>query len=80
MSRETQEMIGEMTGATISCRGVHVPAGMRAPAGERKQYLLIEGPTEQVVRRGKHEIKKILEEYTEKALRTDGVAMGRYKL
>lgn len=73
-------MIGELTGATIACKGVYVPPGMRAPMGERKQYLLIEGPTEQAVRRAKHEIKKILEEFTEKALRTDGVAMGRYKL
>lgn len=50
------------------------------PDGERKLYLLIEGPTEQAVRRAKQELKKTIEEITEKAMRRDVGAAGRYQI
>jgi ATP-dependent RNA helicase DDX46/PRP5 len=52
--------------------------GEPVPPGERKLYLLIEGPTEQAVKRAKAEVKKGLEESTEKAMRREGGAAGRY--
>ena len=52
--------------------------GEAVPPGERKLYLLIEGPTEQAVKRAKAEVKKGLEESTEKAMRREGGAAGRY--
>ncbi len=80
-TRDNVELIAEMTGATVMSRGVYVPPGTRPPDGERRLYLLIEGPTEQSVKRAKHEIKKILEEFTEKSLRRDaGMAQGRYQV
>jgi ATP-dependent RNA helicase DDX46/PRP5 len=42
--------------------------------------LQIEGPTEQSVRKAKQEIKKVLEELTEKAMRRDTGAAGRYNV
>ncbi|KAG2501578.1 hypothetical protein HYH03_000083 [Edaphochlamys debaryana] len=49
-------------------------------AGERKLFLLIEGPTEGHVKKAKAEIKKILEETTEKVMRRDAPAAGRYSV
>jgi ATP-dependent RNA helicase DDX46/PRP5 len=58
------------------------PAGTQPPDGERKLYLLIEGPTEQSVKSAKTEIKRILEEQTEKVMRRDNPmgAGGRYSV
>jgi len=64
-------MINEMTGAAVTTKGYYVPPGKPPPEGERRLYLLIEGPTENSVRKAKMEIKNILEEYTEKAMRRD---------
>ncbi len=51
------------------------------PEGERKLYLLIEAPTEAQVRRAKQEIRKVIEEHVEKAMRKDmGAAAGRYNI
>lgn len=46
-------MIGETTGAALITKGVYVPPGRQAPEGERKIYLLIEGPTELSVKHAK---------------------------
>ncbi len=49
--------------------------------GERRLFLLIEGQTEQSVKQAKAEIKRILEEATDKAQRRDApVAPGRYSV
>ncbi|KAL4430956.1 hypothetical protein ABPG75_006212 [Micractinium tetrahymenae] len=50
------------------------------PTDERKLYLHIEGPTAEVVKRAKQEIKRILEESTEKAMRREGPSVGRYSV
>ena len=50
------------------------------PAGERKLFLLIEGPNEGAVKRAKAEVKRILEETTEKVMRRDAPAAGRYNV
>lgn len=38
------------------------------------------GPTEQIVRRAKNEIKRIIEEETERAMRRDAPVQGRYNI
>jgi ATP-dependent RNA helicase DDX46/PRP5 len=59
-----------------------VPAGAQPPEGERKLYLLIEGPTEAKVRQAKQEIRRVIEELVEKAMRRDVGAAGsrRYNI
>jgi len=56
--------------------------GAQPPEGERKLYLLIEAPTEAMVRRAKQEIRQIIEELVEKAMRRDVGAAGsrRYNI
>lgn len=79
--RETIADLTDRTGAAITIKGYHQPDGYRLPEGERKIYLLIEGPSEQVVKECKREIKKILEEATERALRRDAATGGgRYNV
>lgn len=76
--RQTLADICELTGAAIIVKGIFIPPGKPIPEGERKLTLRIEGPTELVVKRAKAEIKRLVEEITEKALRHDAPAMGRY--
>ena len=51
--RETFSHINELTGAAMTIKGNHYEKGQRVPEGERKLYLIIEGPTELVVKRAK---------------------------
>jgi ATP-dependent RNA helicase DDX46/PRP5 len=62
---DAMAMIHELTGATVTTHGNEVPPGEPAPPGERKLFLMIEGPTDLSVKRARQEIKKILEETTE---------------
>ena len=78
--RETITNIAELTGAAVITKGVFVPPGRNPPEGERKIYLLIEGPTETAVKRAKQELKKVLEETTEKVMRRDAPAAGKYSV
>ncbi|QDZ22735.1 DEAD-box ATP-dependent RNA helicase [Chloropicon primus] len=59
----------------ITNKGVYVPPGKQPFSGERKLYLLIEGPTERGVKLCKTEIKKIIKEATEKSMMS-----GRYNI
>eukprot|EP00798_Chlamydomonas_sp_ICE-L_P003696 gene3696-13764_t len=72
--------LAETTGAAVTTRGLFVPPGKSAPEGERKLYLLIEGPTELTVKRAKQEIKRMIEETTEKVMRRDAPAAGKYSV
>ncbi len=78
--RETIGNISELTGAAIITKGIFVQPGKAPPEGERKIYLLIEGPTEASVKKAKQELKKVLEETTEKVMRRDAPAAGRYTI
>ena len=53
--RDTFSAVNELTGAAMTIKGNHYEKGQRIPDGERKLYLIIEGPTELVVeaRQGK---------------------------
>ena len=64
-------MLNELTGAAVTTKGTYVPPGRPIPEGERKLYLLIEGSTQDIVRKAKTEIKRIIQEMTEKAMRRD---------
>lgn len=64
-------------GAAIIIRGQYYAPGQAVPADDCKLYLLIEGPTMQVVKRAKELIKEIIEERTERSMRRDAGAMGR---
>lgn len=77
--RDTIAQLNELTGAAVTTKGLYCAPGQKLPEGERKLFLLIEGPTEGKVREAKVEIKRILEEYTEKAMRRDAAPQpGRY--
>ncbi|EIE18729.1 DEAD-domain-containing protein [Coccomyxa subellipsoidea C-169] len=77
--RDTIAQLNELTGAAVTTKGFYVAPNQQPPEGERKLYLLIEGPTEAKVREAKAEIKRILEEFTEKAMRRDAAPQpGRY--
>ncbi|KAL4419032.1 hypothetical protein ABPG77_010019 [Micractinium sp. CCAP 211/92] len=78
--RETIRDIGEL-GAAVVVKGKYYKLGTApGPNDERKLYLHIEGPTAEVVKRAKQEIKRILEESTEKAMRREGPSVGRYSI
>ncbi len=51
--RDTFSAVNELTGAAMTIKGNHYEKGQRIPDGERKLYLIIEGPTELVVKRAK---------------------------
>ncbi|WIA28105.1 hypothetical protein OEZ86_010685 [Tetradesmus obliquus] len=74
-----QAEITELTGAAVTTKGIYVKSG-EPPEGERKLFLLIEGPTEGQVRRAKQEIRRVIEEHVEKAMRRDTGAGGRYTI
>jgi hypothetical protein len=67
--KDAMSLITEMTGAAVITKGIYVPPGKQPPEGEARLHLLIEGPSELSVKRAKQEIKKILEETTEKVRR-----------
>jgi ATP-dependent RNA helicase DDX46/PRP5 len=43
--KDSLQQISEFTGAAITTRGQYYPPGKGVPPGERRLYLLIEGPT-----------------------------------
>ncbi|TPX38456.1 hypothetical protein SeMB42_g06734 [Synchytrium endobioticum] len=67
-NKENITQIAERTGAAITTRGLYFAAGTNPPPGERKLYLLVEGPDELTVSRAKKEIRRTLEESTLMAL------------
>ena len=71
--RATQDLLSEQYGAGLIVKGRYVkPGGPPLQEGERKLYVSIEGPTPEIVKKAKQEIKRILEETTEKVLRREG--------
>jgi len=58
--KDASAPITEVTGATITTRGIYCPAGTKPPQGERKLHLFIEGTTEQSVHDARDELRRIL--------------------
>ena len=76
--KDALNTIVEFTGCAVTTKGTFYPTG-KAPQGERKLYLLIEGPTEIAVKRAKADIRKILDEATALAIeRPDTARTGKY--
>lgn len=69
--RETIRTLSEQFAASVTVKGRYVKPGTHIPADQRKLYLLIEGTSPDVVKKAKNEIKRILEESTEKAFRRE---------
>jgi ATP-dependent RNA helicase DDX46/PRP5 len=67
-------------GAAVIVKGYYYPPGAYIPPEESKLYLAIEGPTAQIVKRAKDLIKQMIEEKTEKSMRKETGAMGRYQI
>lgn len=81
--RDTVQQVAELTGCAVIVKGVFVPPGKPVPTAERRIYLSIEGPSDTAVKKAKLELKKVIEEQTEKAMRKEGGAgggavLGRY--
>ena len=73
--RDSIAQLNELTGAAVTTKGFYVAPGKAPPDGERKLYLLIEGPSESCVKKAKAEIKRLLAEFTEKAMRRDNQSL-----
>ncbi|PSC68276.1 DEAD-box ATP-dependent RNA helicase 42 isoform A [Micractinium conductrix] len=79
--RQTILDIGDL-GAAVVVKGRYYKLGTApGPSDERKLYLHIQGPTAEIVKRAKQEVKRILEESTEKAMRREAPSgPGRYSV
>lgn len=60
-NKEALAAVTEFTGCAITVKGVYCPPGKNPPPGERRLYLLIEGPSDEAVANAKTELKKLLE-------------------
>ena len=65
-------------GTRIESRGVFVSDGKAVPTGERKLYLIIEGPTPQEVLRCKAEILTVMDDEAAKNIGSKG--SGRFNM
>ncbi len=78
--KDSMAAINELTGAAVTTKGRYYKPGIQLPEGEQRLFLLIEGPTELSVKKAKDEIKRVLEETTERVFRRDGPSTGRYSI
>ena len=53
---------------------------MALPLGERRLYLLLEGPTERCIKEAKNKIKEIIEQVVAKEALPGGWTGGKYKV
>lgn len=60
-SKETFADLVELTGVAITPKGSYVAPGKPVPAGERKLYLSIEGPSQEAITQARNGIKQVLE-------------------
>lgn len=74
--KENVVSVQEYTGAAVTTRGVFVQPGKNPPPGERKLFLLIEGPTADSVAKAKKEIKRLLDEATANVPESQRISAG----
>lgn len=67
-------------GAAIIIKGQYYAPGQYIPPDDTKLYLVIEGPTHGIVNQAKVMIKGMIEEKTEKSMRREAGAMGRFNI
>ena len=80
--KDTLAQIMDHTGAAVTAKGQYAPPGRPLAPGDRKLYLLIEGPTERVVKEGKSYVKNIIEGIIAKQALPGaaGQPQGRYRV
>jgi ATP-dependent RNA helicase DDX46/PRP5 len=79
--RSVLDEVTDRTGTNIISRGSYVPSGKKLEVGERKLFLLIEGPTEMQVKQAKIEVLRLLEEETLRQGASGQVSFsGRYSV
>ena len=71
---------GARAGAAIIIRGQYYAPGQPVTHDDTKLHPLIDGPTLQVVKHAKALIKEIIEDKTEKSMRREAGAMGRFQI
>ena len=62
--REGTSNIEEWYNCAVTVKGVYIPEGRKPNPGERKLYMVIEGPTEILVAKAQKELIRLLEETT----------------
>eukprot|EP00871_Galdieria_phlegrea_P004588 jgi/Galph1/512/GphlegSOOS_G5160.1 len=72
--------VEEWTGCAITTKGQYYPPGRNPPPGERKLYLLIEGPDELSVRKASKDIRIQLEEAAAQARPDEKPSYGKYSV
>ena len=77
--KDSLREISDRTGAAVTTRGIYIGPGQRVTGNAKKLFLLVEGPTERSVKQASAELKRILQEATEKTL-AGGGGGGRYTL
>ena len=80
--RSVLDQVTDMTGTNVISRGSYIPPGKKPEGGERKLFLLIEGPTDLQVKQCKLELTRLLEEETMKLGASSSVSAsaGRYSV
>ena len=72
--------VHEYTGAEVTTKGIYVEPGHPVPTGERRLYLLVEGPTHESVRRARMFIKRKLDQARIRAESTETRTVGRFSI
>lgn len=72
--------VEEFTAVAVTAKGIYTAPGRKAPAGERRLYLLIEGPDAAAVKAARRDIKQRLEEAAAARPHDDKVSYGRYSV
>ncbi len=80
--RECTTNISEWYNCAVTTKGVFVAAGRKPNPGERKLFLLIEGPTDIMVAKAQKEIVRLLEETTMQVgfSERERAASGKYQV
>jgi ATP-dependent RNA helicase DDX46/PRP5 len=60
--KDAAREVGELTGCAVTVRGVYVSPGKEVPPGERKLYMVIEGPNQRGVQAARAKLKEIAEQ------------------
>ena len=76
--KDSLAQIAEFTGRRLPPGDSFTP-GKQAPPGERRLYLLIEGPTERCVKEAKNKIKEVIEQVVAKEALPGGF-QAKYKV
>jgi len=82
--RDPLLQIEEMTGARVQVKGQYFATEKQMPAGARKLYVEIVGPTTVSVQKAKHEVRQMMEALSIRTLNIPGISRavsgmpGRY--